>query len=655
MAPDRAIARAARTLVLAMAATLALSLPAHALRLVNYNITNYPGNNSATRDPHFRTVLSTLAADVVVVQEMQSQAGVNQFLGNLNAIEPGQWSAAAFYNGNDTDNALFYKPAAVEVLGSWAWYPNPGNLLRYVTCWRLRPVGYTRAELRVYSQHLKASSGSANEAQRLAEAIGIRDSMNNVPPGTQSILTGDFNIYRSSEAAFQKLLEVQADNDGRLYDPLNAVGTWNAANFAAIHTQCPCLDCPPGSGFSGGGLDDRFDMFLPTYTLNDNQGIDLIPGTYVPVGNDGWHYNLNITDPPTIPEGAGYATALWNSSDHLPVRVDLRLPPKVSAPAALALGTSIGGNSLPLPVANAATDPAFPLTYSLAAPAGFSAPGGSFQLAPGAPANQHTIATSGGALGPRAGNLTVTSNDADAPAQAVSLTATLVDHAVPTFDPDSADTAAVADFGSHGASGFTTRSVLIRNLGYSPTRARLAIAGATIAGGAGRFSLVGGFHPALVGATPEEYTLAFDDAGATQDSSYQALLTFQTADEPIPGATALPDLTVRLVATLWSGVLGAGPGGLPARTRLLAPFPNPFSGSGTLRFELAEAGAARLEVFDLSGRRVAVVASGSFTAGRHAFDWNGRADDGSALGAGLYFVRLIAPGGLHATRIAIAR
>ena len=68
-------------------------------------------------------------------------------------------------------------------------------------------MGYTTAELRIYSQHLKASSGSANEQQRLGEAIGIRDSMNAVPPGTHAILLGDFNIYSNNEPAFQKLLE----------------------------------------------------------------------------------------------------------------------------------------------------------------------------------------------------------------------------------------------------------------------------------------------------------------------------------------------------------------------------------------------------------------------------------------------------------------
>ncbi|MGH7731933.1 MAG: endonuclease/exonuclease/phosphatase family protein, partial [Candidatus Eiseniibacteriota bacterium] len=374
MAPERWLARAC----CALALMCAVPAVAHALRVVNYNITNYPGVLLAQRQPHFRTVLAPLNADIVVVQEMQSQAGVDSFRTNvLNVVEPGQWLSAPFINGNDTDNALFYRPSKVQFLGGWAFYPSATNL-RLVNCYRLKPVGYTAApaEFRIYSQHLKASMGF--ETDRLNEAIGIRDSMNAVPPGTHCILTGDFNIYTGAEPAFIKLRESQADNDGRLYDPLNApASTWNTAGLAAIHTQSPCMTCPAGSGFATGGLDDRFDMFLPTYNLNDSEGLDLLVATYKPVGNDALHYNLNINDAPTIPEGAAYANALWNASDHLPIRVDLQLPAKISVPPVLAFGTVILGATANqnLAVSNPAAVPADELDYSLTADPGFTAPG----------------------------------------------------------------------------------------------------------------------------------------------------------------------------------------------------------------------------------------------------------------------------------------
>lgn len=640
---------------LVVAGALAAAAPAHALRIVNYNVTNYPSVMGAARDPYFRTILAPLGADVVAVQEMQNAAGVTQFLANLNANEPGQWAAAPFFNGNDTDNALFYKPSKVSVLGAWAFYPNAANLLRFVTVWRLAPAGYDHTELRIYSQHLKASTGSTNVNQRAAEATGIRDSMNNVPAGTCSILLGDFNIYTSTEPAFGKLLEVQADNDGRLADPLNATGTFNAAQYAPIHTQCPCLTCPAGTGFSGGGLDDRFDMFLPTYTLMDSEGLDLLVPTYKPVGNDGLHYNLNINDPPTIPEGSAYANALWNASDHLPVRVDLQLPAKIAAPASLAFGTVIGGASADLAVANPAEAPADELNASLAAPLGFLAAPGDFTVNAGA-VEPVTISTSPDALGDVSGDLVIASDDPDHPITTVSLSATVLSHAQASLDSSDVVTQATIDFGGQFAGGFSDQLVRVHDRGYQSTQARLSIESGVIAGGDGRFSLVGDFHAALVADTGESYEVRFDDAGATPDSTYEATLTFGSADEPLPGALAQPDLVVTLRARVVSGSTGVGDAARPTATRLLAPFPNPLSRASTLRFDLAEAGPARLDVFDLGGRRVATIADRDFEPGHYGFEWKGVGEDGTKVGPGLFFVRLSLPGrATQSARIAVVR
>ena len=661
MAPEPGSRRQVGAAFAVAIACVAAATPTHALRLVNYNVTNYPAVLLAQRQPHFRTVLAPLGADVVACQEFQSQAGVDSFLNNvLNVIEPGQWAAPPFVNGNDTDNALFYKPSKVQYLGMWTFYPNPANLLRLVNCYRLKPVDYSAAtaEIRIYSQHLKASSGSTNVAQRLAEATGIRDSMNAMPSGTQAILLGDFNIYTTTEGAFQKFLEYQADNDGRLYDPLGLSGTFNQSLFAPYHTQCPCLTCPAGSGFSGGGLDDRFDMFLPTYNMNDGEGLDLLVATYKPVGNDGLHYNLNINDPPTIPEGAAYANALWNANDHLPTRVDLQLPAKISAPASLAFGTVIVGGpaSQNLSITNPATIPADELSYSFAAPAGFGAPGGSFALNAGAPAALHAITMSTASAGSQAGNLSIASDDPDQPTKLVALSGTVLDHAQASLDSSSLSTGATLDFGDHEAGGFATLLARVHNLGYDAMQARLSLSGGAITGGAGRFSIVGGFSPALVSGVGRTHTLAFDDSGATPDSTYDGTLTFTSADEPLPGAASQPNLVVTLRARVLGGTVAVGDHFVPGETRLLQPFPNPLSRLSTLRFDLARAARVRLEVFGLDGRRVATVADRGFDPGRHNVDWAGRDASGRALGAGLYFVRLSVPGlAAQSARLAIVR
>jgi hypothetical protein len=81
----------------------------------------------------------------------------------------------------------------------------------------------------------------------------------------------------------------------------------------------------------------------------------------------------------------------------------------------------------------------------------------------------------------------------------------------------------------------------------------------------------------------------------------------------------------------------------------LAPIrPNPFSTMTTIRFDIADPGALRLEVFDVSGRLVVRLVDEPRPAGRFDLVWDGRDQAGHAV-AGLYFVRLEA-GDFTATR-----
>jgi endonuclease/exonuclease/phosphatase family metal-dependent hydrolase len=652
--PSRLLRRAA---LVAAAAALGLApRPANALRIVDYNLHDYPQTTNAVtkngvRHPMYRTILAPLDPDIVVVQEMGSQTGVSDFkAGVLDSLFLGTWTAAPFINGNDTDNALFYKSAKATLLDTMSFYPYPTAPVRLVMRYHFRLAGYTSAgaEFWIYSQHLKASTGSANQTQRLNEAIGIRDNMNTLPAGAQAILCGDFNIYSGSEPAFLKFKESQADNDGRLYDPLNApAGIWNDGALSAIHTQSPCATCPSGSGFSNGGMDDRFDMFLATYPLADGEAIELLPSTYKPIGNDGLHYNLNINDAPVIPEGAAYANALWGASDHLPIRVDLSVPARIGVSTSpIAFGTVIVGAtaSVTRSVANNTAAPADTLEYSYTVPAGFTAPAGTIALLAGTN-SLDPIGMSTAAAGVQSGSLLVNSNDLAFPTRTIALSGTVLEHAAVSLRPDATVLEDTLDFGDHAGGSFAAQLASIYNRGYDALHARLSVNAAAFAGtDAARFSIPGGFTPALVEATAAAYSVAFDDAGAPSDSTYRADLTFASADQALPGATAQPAVVLHLRARVTSGTVSAPGAAIPSVTRLYSPIPNPMRGGGAVRFDLARAGRVQVEVFDLSGRRVASLADGEFPAGTHALVWNARHDDGRAAGAGLFFVRLSGPG-----------
>ena len=85
------------------------------------------------------------------------------------------------------------------------------------------------------------------------------------------------------------------------------------------------------------------------------------------------------------------------------------------------------------------------------------------------------------------------------------------------------------------------------------------------------------------------------------------------------------------------------------------PSPNPSRRGVTFGFAMTGAGRARAEVFDASGRRVAVVLNRDLDAGPHVAAWDGRVKGGAEAPPGLYHVRLTLPGYSAHRAVAIAR
>ena len=557
-APLRSVARRLAALVVLL--SLATS-PAFALRVVTWNILHLPSGSEA----NMRLVLAAIDPDIIVCQEVDNTTDVNNFLNNVlnGAGGPGGFAAATFTNGFDSDNAMFYRPSKVT-FGGPGDHLDISTSLRQIDRWKVGLSGYSSAqsEMYVYTMHLKAGSSSSDQNQRLSETTLLRNNGNLFAPGTNFVYSGDFNIRSSSEAAYQQMVGSMADNDGRAFDPINLPGSWhNNSFYALVHTQSPHSNnsgAPPGA--ATGGIDDRFDQILVSASMNDLEGLAALPSTYKAFGNDGQHFNADINDSPTIPEGLSIANALHGASDHLPVQVDFQVPARVSAPASLSFGSVLVGATAQqtVVVTNVGDLVLFgfvdDLDYSFSAPAGFSAPGGMYNELAGGAGNGHSISMDTSSAAVRSGNLVIASDDPETPNLNVALNGTVLGHAVPSLDDASQVTTVVVDFGTAGMGGFSDQVVDVHNFGFTSLQALLEVYGASFVGpDAARFSVAGGFAPFTVGGTPVPVTIAFDDSGP--DATYSADLVLSTRDDQgLVGATNLPDLTLQLVATVQNAV-----------------------------------------------------------------------------------------------------
>ena len=92
------------------------------------------------------------------------------------------------------------------------------------------------------------------------------------------------------------------------------------------------------------------------------------------------------------------------------------------------------------------------------------------------------------------------------------------------------------------------------------------------------------------------------------------------------------------------------PAGRMSQIELRAGRPNPVRGSALIEYLLPRAGQVQLELFDVTGRRVARIAWGAQTAGWHTAVWDAR---GAA--SGLYLCRLSAAGEVRTEKLVVLK
>jgi hypothetical protein len=176
----------------------------------------------------------------------------------------------------------------------------------------------------VVAAHLKAGSAATDLADRATATAALMQHLTQRVSDPNVLLGGDFNIYKSQEAAFQNLVNHSVASE-RFYDPIGQLGTWaNNPSYAPYHTQSTRNSNTNGGCFSGGGLDDRLDQWLVSSSVKDGLGkVAYVPGSFRIFGNDGMHFNQGIDEGTNYSVPANVRTALYTVSDHLPVMVEL--------------------------------------------------------------------------------------------------------------------------------------------------------------------------------------------------------------------------------------------------------------------------------------------------------------------------------------------
>lgn len=436
------------------------------LRVVAWNISNYDGLD---RSLDVQTAIyasfdgRSMSPDVILAQEFLSVSALTTFRNVLNSASgsPGDWVAAPFVDGADTESVCLYRSSRVVLVGGVTWTIAVGSSLasnqpRNTYRYDLRPVGYNAGStvVSMYNVHMKAGSGTEDNARRLVESTRIRDNAEGLdtngagsgkPAAYQFLVGGDMNMQRATWTSYEQLVLSQTNNTGRFFDPINTSGSWNNnSSFRFVHTQDPV---------GPGGMDDRHDQILVGAGLIDGAGLDYIGNaslaystttwndpnhSYRVWGNDGSSFDVSLTTTGNTMVGPAIATALRNaasaSGGHLPVFLDLRVPAKVARPASINFGAvaqnataqqsvSIGnGGDIALWTAAGIAN----VTYTIAASSGFTAPGGSFSDAAGGLLNSHTITMNTSTPGIKTGTLTVASNDPDSPSAVITITGTVL-------------------------------------------------------------------------------------------------------------------------------------------------------------------------------------------------------------------------------------
>lgn len=303
-------------------------------RIATYNILHYgqPGpNRYDVKNLYLQPILAEMKPSIIVFLEVDTF--LNAAFDSINTNMPYPMQHGPVHNSKHTDilDGLFWKVNKFALTQNTVITNQVRDIVAYDLYYTDQQPGMLTDTvwLKVITAHLKSSNSVSDRNVRAQETQTVAQYLSNLPDSTNVVMMGDFNLYNSSEVAYQNLI-APTNNSGRLNDPLQMPGNWDGNQaFTTIHTQSPRTAQLSDWG-AGGGLDSRFDFVLISDAmLNGWKGIQYIPGSYTAMGNDGQHFNKAIIDTPlSLNLPLNVVQALYFCADHLPVYADFSIHPK---------------------------------------------------------------------------------------------------------------------------------------------------------------------------------------------------------------------------------------------------------------------------------------------------------------------------------------
>lgn len=287
-------------------------------------------NNVDDKDEYLRTIIDYTLPDIFAVNEMgPSAANATRILNNaMNTGGRTNYAHAGYTNtaGSNLVNMLFYDSDKFVLYDEEVAASVVRDINRYTLYYNDPDLGHGNDTifLHLFVTHMKAGSSFDDQQRRTQEANAVMNYIDAMNITGNVFFMGDFNMNSSYEEAYQ-IITYNFNEAIWFYDPIDRPGVWwNNPDMAPYHTQSPRTgnhDC-----FVTGGLDDRYDQILVAKSvMAGDAGVQYLAGSYRAIGQDGQRFNQSLISPPNNSEPQELIYAMYNMSDHLPVKMKMTI------------------------------------------------------------------------------------------------------------------------------------------------------------------------------------------------------------------------------------------------------------------------------------------------------------------------------------------